>query len=457
MVYHKICILCGKEFTTTYSKRSYCYDTHYKKCEVCGKEFVVRKTSIGQKCCSRTCADILGKINREKTCMKKYGVSNAGWTADSQRKIKDYNQEHYGSDWFFQTNEFKSSAQQTNLERYGVKNPQQNKDIKAKTEATCIQRYGDTIFGKNSTIRQQVQARGQALYGKGGYGNSPQANEKRRRTNIKRFGVPYCMQNQDVQEKSKRTNLERYGVEYIGQSEEAKAKIRATNLERWGNESAMKSEEVKRTMKTHMLEKYGVPWPCMLPQCVKGSSRLSIPHQNFCTILEQRGIEYEIEFPLEDRQYDVKIDSILIEIDPTISHSTQPNWWFREATPQYHLDKTLLANSHDYQCIHVFDWDDYGQVVDMVQYELTHGVIQAALKYCNQENGLLKVDRSKFQLSTFSKIEEIIPPQENWSKDNEVKPAPDDDADIKSLKEKGWRPVYDCGYEMINMKFVYNK
>ena len=45
----------------------------------------------------------------------------------------------------------------------------------------------------------------------------------------------------------------------------------------------------------------------------------------------------------------------------------------------------------------------------MVQYELTNGGMQAALKYCNKEDGLLKVDRSKFQISTFSKIEEIIP------------------------------------------------
>lgn len=76
----------------------------------------------------------------------------------------------------------------------------------------------------------------------------------------------------------------------------------------------------------------------------------------------------------------------------------------------------------------------------MVQYELTNGGMQAALKYCNKEDGLLKVDRSKFQISTFSKIEEIIPPQENWSKD---------DADVQSLKDQGWRPVYDGGYEIL--------
>lgn len=449
MVHHKICVLCGKEFTTTYSKRSYCYDVHYKKCEVCGKEFPILASHIKQKCCSPTCANILGKKNREKKCMEKYGVTNAGWTDTSQQKIKKSCIERYGKNYFFQTEEFKQSSQKTMLQRYGVTNPQQSESIRAKTKATCVQKYGDMIFGSDSPIRAQIDAKGQELYGKGGYGNSPQANEKRRQTNIKKFGVPYCMQNKQVQEKAKQTNIERYGVPYPGQSEEAKAKMRATNLERWGNEYAIKSEEVKQIMKTHMLEKYGVPWPCMLPQCVKGSSRLSIVHQNFCSILEKRGIEYEIEFPLEDKQYGVKIDNILIEIDPTISHSTQPTWWFREATPQYHLDKTLLANSHDYQCMHVFDWDDYEEVVDIVQYELTHGVIQAALKYSSKEGGLLKVDRSKFQISTFSKIEEIIPPQENWSKDDKVKHIPKDDADIQSLKDRGWRPVYDCGYEIL--------
>ena len=86
-----------------HTKRSYCYNTHYKKCEVCGKEFPILASYIKQKCCSPECANILGKKNREKKCMEKYGVTNAGWTDSSQQKIKKSCIERYGKSYFFQT------------------------------------------------------------------------------------------------------------------------------------------------------------------------------------------------------------------------------------------------------------------------------------------------------------------------------------------------------------------
>lgn len=56
-VYTKTCKYCGKEFTSTSPRASYCEGPHYKKCEVCGKEFEVNRTQInnGTSVCSEEC------------------------------------------------------------------------------------------------------------------------------------------------------------------------------------------------------------------------------------------------------------------------------------------------------------------------------------------------------------------------------------------------------------------
>lgn len=52
----------------------------------------------------------------------------------------------------------------------------------------------------------------------------------------------------------------------------------------------------------------------------------------------------EFEFPIKSYSYDLKINKILIEIDPTWTHhSKEINSFFSGVTYDYHLNKTNLA------------------------------------------------------------------------------------------------------------------
>ena len=83
----KICKLCGQSFESK-GRRQICYRDHYKTCCICGSQFLIRRSYLNQKTCSKTCANILSKQNREKTSLELYGVKNAGGTKESLNQAK---------------------------------------------------------------------------------------------------------------------------------------------------------------------------------------------------------------------------------------------------------------------------------------------------------------------------------------------------------------------------------
>ena len=59
--------------------------------------------------------------------------------------------------------------------------------------------------------------------------------------------------------------------------------------------------------------------------------------------------------------------NILIELDSTYTHNSIGNRWNSYVvSPEYHLEKSLTAKEHGYRCIHVFDWDDWSKLVNML-------------------------------------------------------------------------------------------
>lgn len=67
-----------------------------------------------------------------------------------------------------------------------------------------------------------------------------------------------------------------------------------------------------------------------------------------------------------------KIKKIYVEINPTYTHnSTLPAIFNKTKIPpkdkNYHLQKTRKANELEYQCIHIFDWDDRDKIISLVK------------------------------------------------------------------------------------------
>jgi hypothetical protein len=104
---------CGVETT----KRFEMLNLHrLPYCEGCSKKHMIEK----------------GKA----TCMKKYGVSNAGKSEEIKKKISDSFEEKYGMHPL-KTDQVKSKRVNTCLEKYGG-HPNQNKEVQIKSEATSF-------------------------------------------------------------------------------------------------------------------------------------------------------------------------------------------------------------------------------------------------------------------------------------------------------------------------------
>lgn len=206
-------------------------------------------------------------------------------------------------------------------------------------------------------------------------GNSAQARQKARATCLKNNGVEYAMQSQAVRDKSKITNLEKYGCENAGQNEQVIQKRMNTVREKYGDVMPFNTRECYEKQHQTMIEKYGVPYFPMSQEFIKHSSiRISNINKQFMNKLDELGIKYVSELGLGTKIYDIAIPTIktVIEINPTYTHNSFGNHWNKYGLPgDYHLIKTSVAQDNGYKCIHVWDWDDWDKVVDLISSKQT--------------------------------------------------------------------------------------
>lgn len=320
--YNKICKLCGNAFVAKSKRAEVCKSVHTSVCAVCGAEFV-RKPPYESTTCSMKCAQKLGNVARKQTCMSKYGVENP-------MQLKAI------------TDKVKSSS----IERYGVDNPSKSEEVKSKIKQTFTDKYGVT--------------------------NAMQVDEFKHKQSASTFshlGVAHPLQSREVLNKMQSTNLQRYGVTNILADPTIRQRIRTNYKQKTGYSFVTSNPEVMNKIKETCIAKYGVPYNCMRPECRSSYRTISKINLAFSEMLSQHNIEHEMESPIDRFSYDFKIENILVEIDPTITHNIELSI-FPDSTPiavSYHLEKTNAAISHGYRCIHVFDWDNWDNILHLLQ------------------------------------------------------------------------------------------
>ena len=368
------CKICGKKFYSA-NRKFYCPRQHFANCVICGKFFELNPKYYGFCEISHTCSDECNKkynAQRVKESFReKYGVDNAmdipefrnkisvayhSKSEEEKQEIKERTAatvaERYGS---FANPEIVEKRKRTSLERYGVENPMQCREIQKKAEATNLERYGY----KHTFSCPEIRAKGDA-------------------TQIEKYGC-LASNSQEIKEKRKATCIAKYGVPYVLQSDVVKEKIAQTNLVRFGVENPSQNEEIIEKRRQTNIDKYGVPAAFMLPESMeksresmiklKNSSHISKINISVSELLTESGIYNEYEFPLCGHWFDLIIpdQKILIEIDPTYSHSKQPNFFYKDGMDRYyHINKTKLAEKNGYRCIHIFDWDDLSKIVKLL-------------------------------------------------------------------------------------------
>lgn len=128
--------------------------------------------------------------------------------------IKKTNNEKFGSDFFFQTDEFRIKQKETFEKKYGG-HPTKLKETQDRKKSTNLLKYGTE----------------HAL-------NNPDVREKSNSTNTLKYGGKSSMCSEVTKEKSKRTSLVKYGTDWYVQSEEFRIKFKESMLSKYGVEHA---------------------------------------------------------------------------------------------------------------------------------------------------------------------------------------------------------------------------
>jgi hypothetical protein len=122
------------------------------------------------------------------------------------------------------------------------------------------------------------------------------------------------------------------------------------------------------------LEKYGVPFSCLLPECQeKQGIIISKVNLAFADLLKENNIYYEQEFTLGNGlySYDFYVKSenteYLIEINPTFTHTCVNTGVYSPRDINYHINKTEYAIDRGFNCIHVWQWDDWNKIVSIIK------------------------------------------------------------------------------------------
>ena len=309
----RICRLCGEEFEAR-GNRTYCYKNHVFTCPECGKQ-VEWNCSQPFKMCKQ-CAYKLAAENRKKTMTERYGAPTTLQSKVLKEKVKQTVKEVYGTDNVMQNRDVHKKAENTNLERYGAKNVMQNKDIAQKSAES-------------------------------------------RKENM-----------DEIVQHIKEVWLEKYGVDNVSKCPEIIDKITDTFLKRYGVKRAVNVPEFRQKMIDTMMERYNVPYYIYHPDHISNRTmRTSQVNKEFSQFLTTNGIQHKEEVYVGGKFFDFQIlgTNILIEVNPSYTHNIIGNHWGRGIDVNYHLVKTKIASENGYRCIHLWDWDNRYDIIDMLK------------------------------------------------------------------------------------------
>lgn len=352
----KKCRSCGKLFVTGLGRyacrRKDCFRVHYMICPICGAEYVIEgNLKEPKQACSAECRGKLMHLHQVETMRRKYGVDNPSQHPEIHAKaVKSINQKK---------DQISQHLQQTMKEKYGGMGTA-SPVLRTKIEKTIQEKYGVTNVSELPEIRQKISDAHK----------SEECISKYKATSKSHYGTDYPAQSEEVQYMMRKTCMERYGVEYVGSLSDVIEKRKDTVLEKYGCTNTLLLPEAREKARL-----------TMLANC---TGRVSKLNKRFGEFLASNNIQYEFEFYLGKKWYDVHLlnTNIVIEIDPSYTHSTVPSHWTSEGLDtRYHLSRTQIAETNKYRCIHIFDWDNWDNLLSILkQPDMTVGARKCELR-----------------------------------------------------------------------------
>lgn len=358
----KKCVICGQMFLPEKPSSKICPRDHFAKCPICGKEFLWNSRQAVPPC-SKECR----KEQTKRKNLEKYGVEHPMQSKEIQQHHKQAMLDKYGVESPLQSQRIKNKAIETNRKRFGTDWALSNKDIKQKAEETMQERYGGKTTLESPLLRKKVEQTCTERYGCANVLQSSEIRQRITNTNFMKYGVDNPAQNEQIREKMATTRIANNGQYWTPEMQE---KMRQTSLARFGVDNPSKNPEIKNKIVQTMIERYGKNYLSYVHR--NSANVISNINRTFMKRLEEAGITGgEFEFTgIGPYSYDIALPErkILIEIDPTYTHNTVGNHWIDHGIDKnYHKKKSDAAREAGYRCIHVFDWDDWDSVIELVK------------------------------------------------------------------------------------------
>ena len=347
------CQICGEMFKPSSGNALICNKEHHVSCSICGKDMILTREMWQDKIdtCSKECA----KEKLRRFYQDKYSTDHPMQNSEVQKHHKQAMFDKYGVEFALQSDELKQHAVETNKEKFGSEWALGNKEFHDKIKATMSEKYGAPTTLQSAILKEKVA---QTMLDKYGYDNPMKSEEflsKARSTNTQRYGTPNAMQNSEIYAKMKGTRIDHNGKYWtVKMSDKAKH----TSLKHYGYDNLSKSPEIQAKIKRILTERYGENYGLWLQRNCPPQQYISVINKQFLAKLNEAGITGQFEYnKIPHYRYDIVLDNqkVLIEIDPTYTHSIVANHWCEGLDPLYHKNKSLAAAENGYRCIHVFD------------------------------------------------------------------------------------------------------
>jgi len=153
--------------TASITERLYCILNNIDilpLCLTCNNKVIFVDSSVGyRKFCSKKCAARHPSVNQKRktqikeTNIKKYGTEHYFQTEDFKSKKEISLHEHYGTTNIMQNLDILEKRSQTNVEKYGTLSPLQHEETKKKTQKTNLEKYGTVHASSSDMVKQKVK------------------------------------------------------------------------------------------------------------------------------------------------------------------------------------------------------------------------------------------------------------------------------------------------------------
>lgn len=184
---------------------------------------------------------------------------------------------------------------------------------------------------------------------------------------VDKYWVDNPMKDKNIHSKWENTIDERFWWVAPILNKNVREKYEKTMVEKYWVTNPYLNDDIKNKAKKTMVEKYWVPYYCLTEECQKQTHIISKVNLWFNSRLQELWFLTKLEFPIENRSYDIKVWNTLIEINPFPYHNSTWNPLWEPKYQDYHYDKLKLARDNGYRCIMVWDWDDVEKVIYLLE------------------------------------------------------------------------------------------